>query len=94
MSKYIKVEDACAEVDRGDLLVGNNAEWAKEIICRTKPADVKEVRFGYWIEAYGDITCSACNASYSDEVRFMNRNYKCEDLPYCPNCGSQMVEVS
>ena len=38
--RYIAVEDACAEVDKGDLLVGNNAEWAKEIICRTPAADV------------------------------------------------------
>lgn len=38
--RYIAVEAACAEVDKGDLLVGNNAEWAKEIICRTPAADV------------------------------------------------------
>jgi len=42
-NRYIAVEDACAEVDKGDLLVGNNADWAKEIICRTPAADVVEV---------------------------------------------------
>lgn len=40
MERYINCELACTEVDKGDLLVGNNAEWAKEIICRTPAADV------------------------------------------------------
>ena len=40
MARYIDCEKACAEVDKGDLLVGNNAEWAKEIINRTPAADV------------------------------------------------------
>ena len=43
MSKYIECEMACAEVDKCDLLVGNNAEFAKEIINRTPTADVVEV---------------------------------------------------
>jgi hypothetical protein len=34
---------ACAEIDKGDLLVGNNAEFAKEVINRTPTADVVEV---------------------------------------------------
>jgi hypothetical protein len=37
---YIEIEKAIAEIDKGDLLVGNNAEWAKEIIRRTPTADV------------------------------------------------------
>ena len=40
MTTYIDVRAACTEVDKGDLLVGNNAEWAKEIINRTPKADV------------------------------------------------------
>ena len=40
MARYIECEMACAEVDKGDLLVGNNAEFAKEIINRTPAADV------------------------------------------------------
>ena len=40
MARYIECEMACAEVDKGDLLVGNNAEFAKEIINRTPTADV------------------------------------------------------
>lgn len=40
MARYIECETACAEVDKGDLLVGNNAEFAKEIINRTPTADV------------------------------------------------------
>ena len=40
MPRYIDCEKACAEVDKGDLLVGNNAEFAKEIINRTPATDV------------------------------------------------------
>lgn len=40
MAQYIECEVACAEVDKGDLLIGNNAEFAKEIINRTPTADV------------------------------------------------------
>lgn len=43
MARYIDAEMACAEVDKGDLLVGNNADFAKEIIRRTPSVDVVEV---------------------------------------------------
>lgn len=43
MASYIDVEKACDEVDKGDLLVGNNADFAKEIIYRTPTADVVEI---------------------------------------------------
>jgi hypothetical protein len=43
MKEYIDREAVCAEIDKGDLLVGNNAEWAKEIVHRTPTADVAEV---------------------------------------------------
>ena len=40
MPRFIDAEMACDEVDKGDLLVGNNAEFAKEIIRRTPSVDV------------------------------------------------------
>lgn len=40
MARYIECEVACSEIDKGDLLVGNNAKFAKEIINRTPAADV------------------------------------------------------
>ena len=40
MERLISCEAFCKEVDRGDLLVGNNAEWAKEIAYRTPKATV------------------------------------------------------
>jgi hypothetical protein len=43
MAEYIEREKAIAEIDKGDLLVGDNAKWAKEILCRTPTADVVEV---------------------------------------------------
>lgn len=49
MMAYIEIEKAIAEIDKGDLLVGNNAEWAKEILYRTPTADVVEV-----------VRCSEC----------------------------------
>ena len=38
MGKIINYDDFCKEVDKGDLLIGNNAEWAKEIAWRTPEA--------------------------------------------------------
>ena len=43
MVEYIEREKAIAEIDKGDLLVGDNAKWAKEILCRTPTADVVPV---------------------------------------------------
>lgn len=40
MARYVECEMACDEIDKGDLLVGNNADFAKEIIYRTPTADV------------------------------------------------------
>ena len=40
MPRFIDADMACAEVDKGDLLVGNNADFAKEIIRRTPSVDV------------------------------------------------------
>lgn len=49
MTRYIECEAACAEVDKGDLLIGNNAEFAKEIINRTPAADVVlKSEVDYW----------------------------------------------
>ena len=49
-NEYIKRTDAITEINRGDLLVGNNAEWAREIIWRTPYSDVAPVQHGHWIE--------------------------------------------
>lgn len=43
MARYIDIDKAIAEIDKGDLLVGNNAEWAKEILYRMPSADVVQV---------------------------------------------------
>ena len=53
-------------------------------------APVLEVRHGHWIEDRMNIVCSECGVEYSDEIIFMNRDFKYKSLNYCPNCGSQM----
>ena len=86
MYEYIKRTDAIKEVNRGDLLVGNCAEWAREIIWRTPYADVKEVRRGEWwktIRYWGGtktITyrCSKCGHGVDHTSKF------------CPECGAEM----
>lgn len=45
MAEYIEREKAIAEFDKGDLLVGDNAKWAKEILYRTPTADVVPVEW-------------------------------------------------
>ena len=47
---YIEREMAIAEINKSDLLAGNNAEWAKEILNRIPTADVAEVKHAYWVE--------------------------------------------
>ena len=60
------------------------------IVDKVPLADVTEAVHGKWIDSHGNIVCSVCEAEYSDEIRFMNRNYKGELLPYCPNCSAKM----
>ena len=65
---YIEREKAIAEINKGDLLVGNNAEWANEILNRIPTADVVEVvrckDCRYWeeigIDPITDYTCGYC----------------------------------
>lgn len=88
--RYIDVDLACAEVDKGDLLVGNNAEWAKKCIRRTPAADVAEVKHGEWVlwkprQANRNATykCSVCGklrSSYYNDVG---------EWKFCP-CGAKM----
>lgn len=56
--EYIEREAACAEIDKGDLLVGNNAEWAKEAIRNTPAADVVEVVRCKDCKYYGTSECA------------------------------------
>lgn len=88
MSGYIRIDDACAEVDKGDLLVGDNALWAKEIICRTAQADVKEVVRSTWrLYKDGSAVCNHCH-------RTTMYAYDHESwMSYCPNCGSRMIDI-
>lgn len=82
MHEYIKRSDAINEVDRGDLLVGNNAEWAREIIWRTPYADVAPVQHGHWVmkHRYFNTTymCSKCKAGSTQQTN------------YCAECGARM----
>ena len=79
---YIEIEKAIAEIDKGDLLVGNNAEWAKEILYRTPTADVVEVKHGEYIQKGAwHIECSVCRHVLAHIGEAKN---------YCPNCGADM----
>ena len=86
MYEYIKRTDAIAEINRGDLLVGDNAKWAREIIWRTPYADVREVKYEQWcpnIRYFGEVeastyNCSGCHFGTDHTSK------------YCPECGAQM----
>ena len=65
-------------------------EMCRIALKSLETVDARPVIHGYWIEEYTHIRCSVCGATYSDEIVFMNRNFKNEMLPYCPNCGAQM----
>ena len=96
MYEYIKRTDAINEVNRGDLLVGNNAEWAREIIWRTPYADVIEVKHGHWvrvqmptgISAFGHKEMTICYFKCSICGGKIDVN-ECH-YHYCPYCGAEM----
>ena len=62
----------------------------EDYIKRLPLIDAAEVLHGRWIDNCTNIVCSVCNAEYSDEIVFMNRDFEFEDLQYCPNCGAKM----
>jgi rubrerythrin len=86
MYEYVKRTDVVAEINQGDLLVGNCAEWAREIVWRTPYSDVVEVKHGRWIErnrTFGSChhttyTCSKCGCGAVQKTN------------YCPDCGANM----
>lgn len=82
MKEYIDREAVYAEIDKGDLLVGNNAEWAKEIVHRTPTADVVEVvrcRSCAWWEPR---TYGSCIGRCQNPGNGLYRDYTDED-DYC-----------
>ncbi len=87
MARYINCELACTEIDKGDLLVGNNAEWAKEIIYRTPAADVNEVVHGAWEKASEFMPIYRCSICKERNL-FKDGNNVFSN--YCPNCGAKM----
>ena len=96
MYKYIKRTDAINEINRGDILVGNNAEWAREIIWRTPYADVAPVKHGHWIENHVSTGVKAfgCKemmlAGFKCSVCGENVDVSEGDYRYCPHCGTKM----
>ncbi len=69
MPRFIDAEMACDEVDKGDLLVGNNADFAKEIIRRTPSVDV-----------VGVVRCGKCKRS---RPMIFNGYYYCKRYRVC-----------
>ena len=89
MYDYIKRTDAIDQVNRGDLLVGNNAEWARDIIWRTPYADVAEVKRGYWIK-----NTRHFGSTEVTTYRCSNCGYGVDHTSnYCPECGALLKKV-
>ena len=70
--------------DSAGNLIGITVDYDGERI------ELERVRPGEWIDDCTYIICSECKAEYSDEIVFMNRNFKFENLKFCPNCGAKM----
>lgn len=89
MYEYIKRTDAIAEINRGDLLVGNNAEWAREIIWRTPYSDVKKARHGSWMARRIEFDSYSCTVFNCSEC-----GYGTDKMThYCPDCGSENLRL-
>jgi hypothetical protein len=82
MPKYFKYEDFCKEVDKSDLLIGNNAEWAKEIAERTPQADVAEVIHAKWMTQIWD---------GNDWISVPYATHKYGIGPYCSACNGNAL---
>lgn len=76
--------------DQYSLGLFHGAEYDTKLIDEIPIVGAVEVVRGRWLDDHGYEVCSVCSATYSDEIRFMNRNFELEDLPYCPNCGAKM----
>lgn len=61
-----------------------------EIINALPAADAKPVRRGKWIFEHGDMMCSACEYTYSDEMLLMGREFDDAGFDFCPHCGAEM----
>lgn len=90
MAEYIDKQAVIDELD-DKYSLGDIGRMEHDIIVNAllyaKPADVRPMVRGRWIEKYDDFiagTCSACgwdSIRYEDDVIGMN---------YCPNCGAYM----
>ena len=92
MHEYIKRTDAIAEINRGDLLVGNCAEWAREIIWRTPYADVAEVKHGSWhtTDITDEYDLHTRYAHFHAACKYHYEDNKSNGHKYCPECGTRM----
>lgn len=72
------------------ILYAEAFEDAIDMVKNLPVVDAAPVVHGRWIDDRTDIVCSVCNAAYSYEIMYMNRNFEREDLKFCPNCGTKM----
>ena len=78
------MEYSIKEFEEGEFRKGCIAAIKDDIsnISHLPPADVQEVRHGYWLKKYNTYPrylCTCCN------YLFNNKGYK-----YCPECGAKM----
>ena len=100
MSRYVDIAAVCREIDKGDLLVGNNADWAKETVYRTTPAKVKKIVYGRWKTReydndYSNVECSCCGY-IAENYRACKFGVSSLDIighswNFCPSCGADMI---
>lgn len=80
--------DGCLVWDESGETTANEFE---RILDYLPSADVQPVRHGYWIDVDDELIsgrCSVCGWEshlYEDDV---------VGMPYCPNCGAKMDEVT
>lgn len=76
-------------------MVGNNAEWAKEIATNMPAANVAPVVCGKWVAryvgtyAYPVFECSVCKGVAL--LGFGREHIMQTTTAYCPNCGAKMT---
>ena len=87
MSDYISREAAIDRLNK-NLSACNHGTFSEmcysdaiETVKHLPAADVEPVRHGWWVDIWGNYTCSECEYMWEDS------GYK---TPFCPECGAKM----
>ena len=91
MAEYIKKEDIEQKIQDGlnNLVLGHDAIEVLGMIYEMPSEDVAPVRHARWLDG----KCTICGWEEPDVCTWLGYDSEAWiETPYCPNCGSKMME--